>query len=63
MNLICMLCYFNDIAYSLIVTTTNVPFWFLVVCSSGVEGGRVGEMVGVLIYLYHWFILNSIMLG
>jgi hypothetical protein len=43
--MICMLCYFNNFAYSLIVTTANVPFWFLVVCSSGVEGGRVGEMV------------------
>jgi hypothetical protein len=42
-----MLCYFNDFAYSLIVTTANVPFWFLVVWSSGVEGGRVGGMVGV----------------
>jgi hypothetical protein len=54
--------HFNKFADNSIVTTTNVTFWFLVVCFSGVEGGELIKQWR-LSYLYHKFILNSMMLN
>jgi hypothetical protein len=60
--MICMLVILTN-SHTIFFHKSNEPFWFLLVCFSGVEGGRELVKWWVLSYLYHWFILNSTMLS